>query len=349
MRNYYTDDWIPDISAAEFDSDDKKDAISVFSGCHVSLFIYLFIAGLLVTLFQAIVYEFLPDDIALSILDNPFFFYGTQIAVMYVICFPIYCVTMRKFPKAEREKSTISLGEYISLSAICLTLVQLGAIVSMFAKEYLSSAFVLPYDIKMTSSLLQAGEVIPTVVFTIILAPIFEEFIFRKLLIDRLSVYGDRLAVIVSSVAFGLFHGNITQLFFAILAGFVLGHVYTKTRRVIYSIGIHMLVNFLGTMPSVLYYLINGAYPEGEIAFSFADGLSVALTLTMLVQYVLIGIGAVMLVLSFFIKKYRLSRICDIEIPKLSLLRVVILNAGTILFFALSVFSIVFSFFVTGQ
>ena len=48
---------------------------------------------------------------------------------------------------------------------------------------------------------------------------------FRKLIIDRMSIYGDKLAIIVSSIAFGLFHGNFYQIFYATLIGFILGYV----------------------------------------------------------------------------------------------------------------------------
>jgi len=38
LKNYYSNDAYPVITASEFDDDDKKQAISVFSKCHMSLF-----------------------------------------------------------------------------------------------------------------------------------------------------------------------------------------------------------------------------------------------------------------------------------------------------------------------
>ena len=42
----------------------------------------------------------------------------------------------------------------------------------------------------------------------VIMAPIFEEILFRKVLIDRVRVYGDKAAIVVSVFIFGLSHGN---------------------------------------------------------------------------------------------------------------------------------------------
>jgi membrane protease YdiL (CAAX protease family) len=269
---------------------------------------------------------------------------------MYAVAFPIYCVLVRKIPKAEqREKSTVRFGEFLALFAICLLMMQLGGYVSLIAKEYLSSRFALPSDLQMTYSLLAAGDVIPEILFAVILAPIFEELIFRKLMIDRLSIYGDRLAVIVSSIAFGLFHGNITQLFFATMIGFVLGHIYTKTRRVSYTIVIHMLVNLFGTLPYVIYYLIDDEVLISTSVSVPMEGLGIAYNVFIIIHFALLVFGFVMLLVALFAKKYRLSRLCDVEIPVTKFLGVVVLNKGTLLFFAYCVLNIVLTFLIVGQ
>ena len=68
-----------------------------------------------------------------------------------------------------------------------------------------------------------------------------------------------------------------------------------------------------------------------------------------ILKIALILFGLVMFFFSFFIKKYRWSNLCDIEIPKSKLLRVVVFNNGTMLFFIYSVFAIVLAFLQTGQ
>ena len=50
-------------------------------------------------------------------------------------------------------------------------------------------------------------------------APVVEEFIFRKFLIDRVYRYGEWVAILTSGLMFGLFHENLAQFFFATLIG----------------------------------------------------------------------------------------------------------------------------------
>ena len=76
-----------------------------------------------------------------------------------------------------------------------------------------------------------------------ILAPILEEFLFRKLLIDKFSRFGEGVAILVSALMFGLYHGNIVQFVYATMLGLVLGYVYSKSRKIGYTIIMHMLVN----------------------------------------------------------------------------------------------------------
>lgn len=52
-----------------------------------------------------------------------------------------------------------------------------------------------------------------------ILAPIIEEYVFRKLLIDRTIKYGEGIAVLTSALMFALFHGNLNQFAYAFVLG----------------------------------------------------------------------------------------------------------------------------------
>ena len=85
-----------------------------------------------------------------------------------------------------------------------------------------------------------------TAVATVIVAPIGEEFIFRRLIIDRTRRYGELHAVLLSAVMFGAFHQNFYQFFYAALVGLVFGYVYVKTGRLRYTIALHAAINCLG-------------------------------------------------------------------------------------------------------
>ena len=61
------------------------------------------------------------------------------------------------------------------------------------------------------------------ILVAVIIGPIFEELIFRRILFDRLSPFGEKFAIITTAVAFGLFHGNFDQVVYATALGIILG------------------------------------------------------------------------------------------------------------------------------
>jgi membrane protease YdiL (CAAX protease family) len=93
---------------------------------------------------------------------------------------------------------------------------------------------------------------IPLILFVAIIGPIFEEIIFRGLLLKKLRVYGDKTAIIYTSIAFGLFHTNISQILFAAVIGVVLSYVVCKTNNIKYSIMIHIIINMLSSIATII-------------------------------------------------------------------------------------------------
>lgn len=85
-----------------------------------------------------------------------------------------------------------------------------------------------------------------------VVAPVFEELVFRKLLLDRLRPFGDAMAIGFSGVAFGLFHMNLYQFFYAAALGMVLAAVVIKTGRIWHSMLLHAMVNSCSTGISFL-------------------------------------------------------------------------------------------------
>ncbi len=82
----------------------------------------------------------------------------------------------------------------------------------------------------------------------VVLAPLLEEYIFRKQLIDRTARYGEKTAVIFSAFAFGMFHMNLFQFFYAFSLGALFAYIYLRTRRLRYTVALHMIINFLGSV-----------------------------------------------------------------------------------------------------
>lgn len=92
-----------------------------------------------------------------------------------------------------------------------------------------------------------------TSIYTVLLAPVFEELLFRKFLCDRIVKYGQGTAILLSGLMFGLFHGNFNQFFYAFFIGSYFAFIYVQTGNIKYTIGLHMMVNFIGSVVGGLY------------------------------------------------------------------------------------------------
>ena len=84
-------------------------------------------------------------------------------------------------------------------------------------------------------------------------APVFEEILFRGLILKTLMPTGKKFAIFASAFFFGMFHGNIVQTPFAFALGLVLGYVATEY-SLVWAIGLHMINNLV--IGEVLPYVL---------------------------------------------------------------------------------------------
>ena len=100
----------------------------------------------------------------------------------------------------------------------------------------------IPQGVFGASLYLFALTVVPAVV---------EEFAFRGVILGSLKKYGSGYAIVVSSVLFGLMHGNIVQIPFAAVFGLVVGYIALATDSIIPCIIIHFLNNFVAGVEQI--------------------------------------------------------------------------------------------------
>ena len=88
-----------------------------------------------------------------------------------------------------------------------------------------------------------------SLVSTAVLPAIFEELVFRGVILQLLRPAGDVTALVLSSVLFGMTHGNVEQIPFATLFGLACGYFVLKTG----NIYLGMVLHFLNNAVAVLY------------------------------------------------------------------------------------------------
>jgi len=90
---------------------------------------------------------------------------------------------------------------------------------------------------------------------SLILAPIFEEIIFRGYILRGfLSTYSPIKAIISSAIIFGLVHFYPYQIIGAIPLGVFFGWIYYKTKSIGITIILHSFVNFIGLFSGWLHF-----------------------------------------------------------------------------------------------
>ena len=83
--------------------------------------------------------------------------------------------------------------------------------------------------------------------YMVIAAPIFEELIFRGIMLDGLlKRYSPIKAILISSFLFGLVHLNPWQFITGLFLGVFMGWIYYKTKSISFTIIIHASVNLTG-------------------------------------------------------------------------------------------------------
>ena len=252
-------------------------------------------------------------------------------APIYLIAVPIGLLLLRKVPAKPLEKHDLKPSRYIVTAIICIFMMYAGNILGTIITALLQ---LLPgvYAGNPILGYATDNALLPKVLFMVILAPVIEEYIFRKQLIDRMHIYGEKLAVITSALMFGLFHGNLSQFFYAFALGLVFGYVYLKTGKLRYSIGLHMLINLIGSVIGP-FFLEKIAVVDTMETLDFAALEPVMPWLIAFGAYVLVLIGlAITGLVLLCINKRRVSFApAEMELPKGTRIKTAYVNAGMIL------------------
>lgn len=102
------------------------------------------------------------------------------------------------------------------------------------------------------------GNQVITFLTSACMAPVLEELLFRGLIYKRLRfICKPAIAAVISSLAFGLTHGNLVQFVYAFLAGMLLAYVYEKYKNLWAPILFHFCANAVSILGADI---IDGAY-----------------------------------------------------------------------------------------
>ena len=190
------------------------------------------------------------------------------IIFMYPLALFLYWLILQMVPKARQNWTyPMGVGRFLGWFVICMGGVYFGNLIGQFLMAVVSAITGQPM-VNQVEEMIMDMSLWAVIVSAVILAPIMEELIFRKLVLDRLAGYGPAVAMSVSALVFGLAHGNFYQFFYAFLLGLIFAYIYLRTGKVRYSMMLHMMVNFCG---SVIPILLLRVADENEVAAILAS------------------------------------------------------------------------------
>ena len=247
---------------------------------------------------------------------------------LYAIALPVTLWILCKLPRGEGEPERLGVGKFLLILVMCFPVMYIGNLIGTALSGLLSGGSAVNglEELAMDDSWLR----IPVMV---VFAPLVEEYVFRKQLIDRTARFGEKQAILFSGLTFGLFHMNLFQFFYAFGLGLIFAYVYTRTRRLRYTVALHMIINFLGSVvaPALAQksgFLENG----GEIAADMSGDQLLFTMLLALYGLLMIGLSiAGIVLLIIHAKKLRFVPAAE-EMPKEKSFSTVYVNLGMLLF-----------------
>lgn len=154
-------------------------------------------------------------------------------------------VTFRRTKSLKRCTAAFFVG--LGAIPICNLLAQLVAnnltLIGIENKSYQMSGLNTEVDIFYISVQILCTAIVPA---------ISEEFFFRGALLGAMKPYGQGFAIVMSSVIFGLIHGNLGQIPFAIAGGMFFAFLTVYSGSLIPSIILHCINNLLSVVLDIL-------------------------------------------------------------------------------------------------
>lgn len=269
-------------------------------------------------------------------------------APVYLVAIPVGLLIMRKLPTQKPEDNKLSFRQLLVFIPMSMCLMYIGNLIGNALSMLLSGG-------QAQNALMNyAMDTNPIkILVVVILAPLLEEFVCRKQIIDRTRQYGEKTAVFLSAFVFALLHKNLFQFFYAFALGIIFAYIYTRTGRLRYSVILHAFVNFLGSVvaPWVLSYVdleaianLDPNLPAEELMQTMISILPGYLLL-MVYANLLMGLSIFGLVLLLIRRKKAQWQECDSHLPKGKAGKTVLLNVGMILYMVISTIFIIAALF----
>jgi len=171
------------------------------------------------------IFSFVSNNV--NIFNSEDYIYKYTVIGMVISTIPIVIYLYNKY---KIKESKIKLNKL-------LLMVPLGLSISLFY-----NMLTIKFQMSATIDL----NIILLVLYLVIFAPLFEEFVFRYIALRKAREnFSDKKAIILVSIVFALMHSGILNIIYAFLIGVVLSYVYIKYKNIVYPLVLHISANLM--------------------------------------------------------------------------------------------------------
>lgn len=300
-----------------------------------SLFFYLLVSN-----FVALALDGVVSVVAPHWQGSQAYLLVAQVVPAYCIAFPLCWLMLSGCPEKLPEKQKFPFRGRVIFLATAYAALYGGNIIGTYLTQIINTMLGIENEGMLSAALAEMSPLV-ILLIVVILGPIFEELLFRRLILPRLLPYGELLAVVLSGLLFGLLHGNFQQFFYAFFVGCVLGFVYLKTGKLRHTILMHMALNFTGSFIPLL--LQRQSATDGALSASINPWVLIN-GLFSLALLVLCFAGIWLFFLN--LKKFKLEKVGERKLSLQSQLVLSIGNGGMIAYLVLCALNFISSLFI---
>lgn len=146
----------------------------------------------------------------------------------------------------------------------------------------------------------------------VVIAPIFEEFWFRGIVLEALRPYGNGFAILVSGILFGLTHANFNQFFYAAVLGIGLGYIAVSTKSILTTTLMHAMFN---SISGIMLLMIT--FDEvGDYLMARSAGMEAEQTPIVVVYLIYCFVVIMLMIVGIFMAIAKLRKIKRYKVPK---------------------------------
>lgn len=228
------------------------------TGICLLIFIGMFNAtGVVAILLSELIFPFLPYEIYYTLSS-------VLSIISYLVSFIVPALILRAMLKKQDILQPMHLVPRLPVSSLWLIPAGIGVTMTLVYANSLLLGFLDISDayselVAETQTIYEPYQIVLLYISTALVPAFCEEFLFRATVLSNLRPFGQGVAIVVSSVLFGLMHQNPYQLLYTTAAGLFLGYAYVKTN----SIWCPTLIHFFNNAFSVTEQVIKANANEG--------------------------------------------------------------------------------------